>query len=150
LEYAALTGKETVLDAYCGVGTLSLILAKQAHTVIGVEYIKEAITDAKENAHANHISNVQFTCASAEDFISSLKHIDIAILNPPRKGCERSFLESLATLKPTKIIYVSCDPATLSRDLVILCEKGYKIGNVKPFDMFPQTVHVECVAVLQF
>ncbi len=150
LEYAALTGKETVLDAYCGVGTLSLILAKGAHSVIGVEYVEEAIRDAKENARVNHLSNTQFTCALAEEFISSLKHIDVGVLNPPRKGCERSFLENLALLKPTKIIYVSCDPATLARDLAILSEKGYKVEHVKPFDMFPQTVHVECVAFLKF
>jgi 23S rRNA (uracil1939-C5)-methyltransferase len=150
LDYASLTGKETVLDAYCGVGTLSLILAKQASKVIGVECVKDAIIDAKENAIVNHISNVQFICAPAEDFISSLKHIDVSILNPPRKGCERSFLESLSLLKPTKIIYVSCDPATLSRDLAILCKKGYKLTHVKPFDMFPQTIHVECIALLNF
>ncbi len=150
LEQASLTGKEIVLDAYCGVGTLSLILSKKAQSVIGVECVQDAINDAQENASFNKISNVQFVCAQAEHFISSLECVDVCVLNPPRKGCELSFLQALVHLKPKKIIYVSCDPATLARDLAILCAQGYQIANVKPFDMFPQTIHVECVVLLEF
>lgn len=149
LDYASLTGKEIILDAYCGVGTLSLILAKKAHKVIGVECVQDAICDAQDNASYNNISNTQFVCAKAENFINTLDHIDLCILNPPRKGCEPFFLNTLCNLRPTKIIYVSCDPATLARDLAILCSKGYQIKDVKPFDMFPQTIHVECATLLE-
>ena len=148
LEKSALSGKETVLDAYCGVGTLSLLLAKGAKSVIGVECVSEAIADAKENARINDIANVEFICAEAESYIQTLSSIDVAILNPPRKGCEKSLLEKLATLKPERIVYVSCDPATLARDLHFLAEKGWEIESVQPFDMFPQTAHVESVATL--
>ena len=150
VEFSALSGKEIVLDAYCGVGTLSLILAQHAKEVIGVECVNEAIIDAKENAVRNHISNAIFTCSYAEKFITTLTQIDVAILNPPRKGCESSFLEKLIQLKPSRIVYVSCDPATLARDLSFLCSKGYRIEGVQPFDMFPQTSHVECVVKLTF
>jgi 23S rRNA (uracil1939-C5)-methyltransferase len=148
LEFAALQGDETVLDAYCGVGTLSLILAKKAGTLIGVECVAEAIEDAQENAKRNAISNVQFYCAQAEEFISTLKGVDVAVLNPPRKGCESVFLESLVVLQPRRIVYISCDPATLARDLQFLCGQGYQIKRVQPFDMFPQTAHVECLVCL--
>ncbi len=145
---ADLQGHETVLDAYCGVGTLSLFLARQAKKVIGVECVPEAIEDAKQNASLNGITNTEFVCDEAEKFISTLEAIDVAILNPPRKGCERTFLETLATLKPQKIVYVSCDPATLARDLAFLVEKGWRIKGAYPFDMFPQTAHVECCVTL--
>lgn len=148
LEFCALKGDETVLDAYCGVGTLSLILAPHAKQVIGVECVPDAISDAQDNAKRNKIHNANFTCAAAEDFIGTLSHIDVAVLNPPRKGCEPAFLEKLALLKPSRLIYVSCDPATLARDLAILREKGYQVEAVQPFDMFPQTIHVETVTLL--
>ncbi|MBS3904266.1 MAG: 23S rRNA (uracil(1939)-C(5))-methyltransferase RlmD [Simkania sp.] len=145
LEFAALTGNETVLDAYCGVGTLSLIFASQAKEVIGVECVPEAIADAQENARRNGIRNVHFACTEAEEWISTFTEIDVAVLNPPRKGCERQFLEKVILLQPRSIVYISCDPATLARDLLFLSSKGYKIDAVQPFDMFPQTAHVECV-----
>jgi 23S rRNA (uracil1939-C5)-methyltransferase len=146
LEYCDLKGDEMVLDAYCGVGTLSLLLAQKAKKVIGIEMVPEAIADAKENAKLNKIENVTFKCVEAEKF--PLSSIDVAVLNPPRKGCDPVFLERLALVKPKKLIYVSCDPATLARDLALLKEKGYTVNAVQPFDMFPQTVHVECVALL--
>lgn len=153
LELAQLSGKETVLDAYCGVGTLSLILASQARQVIGVESVSEAIQDACENARLNGISNVQFTCADAENYIfsvdASLAAIDCIVLNPPRKGCEKRFLEGIGQLKPAVLIYVSCDPATLARDLAYLMSFGYQVEHVQPFDMFPQTAHVETVVKLR-
>ncbi len=147
-EFAELTGEEIVLDAYCGVGTLALILAKQAKEVIGVECVPDAIGDAQENAKRNAIRNTRFTCAQAEEFISTLEQVDVAVINPPRKGCEGAFLETLARLAPRRIVYVSCDPATLARDLQYLCTKGYTLTAIQPFDMFPQTAHVECVVQL--
>jgi 23S rRNA (uracil1939-C5)-methyltransferase len=147
LELCELKGEEIVLDAYCGVGTLSLILASHANQVIGVECVSDAIADAQDNAKRNQIKNAVFHCAQAEDFIGTLSSIDVAVLNPPRKGCEPAFLEKLLLLKPRKIVYVSCDPATLARDLAIL-QKGYTVNTVQPFDMFPQTVHVESIAAL--
>lgn len=148
LEFAQLTGKERVLDAYCGVGTIALILAAHAKEVIGVECVSEAIADAEENAKRNQISHAQFVCATAETFINTLQEVDVAVLNPPRKGCELSFLEQLAILHPKRIVYISCDPATLARDLAILSEKDYRAQIVQPFDMFPQTAHVECIVQL--
>ncbi len=148
LEFAALEKNDRVLDAYCGVGTLALILSKRAKEVVGVECVPAAIDDAKENASLNQINNVQFVCAAAEEFILSVEQIDVAILNPPRKGCEMRLLERLGFLRPRTIVYVSCDPATLARDLSYLCSIGYKLDQVQPFDMFPQTAHVECVTRL--
>jgi 23S rRNA (uracil1939-C5)-methyltransferase len=148
LELACLTGKEKVLDAYCGVGTLSLIVARQVREVIGIESVAEAIIDAKENARLNQIRNAKFICGRAEEKISQLGKIDVAIINPPRKGCDRAFLEILGEKRPQRILYVSCDPATLARDLQFLTQKGYRLNTVQPFDMFPQTMHVECVAAL--
>lgn len=150
LEYADLTGKETILDAYCGVGTLSLFFARHAKEVIGVECVAEAIKDAQENAKDNHIANASFVCSSSEAFIEKLSEIDVILLNPPRKGCEKSFLEGIKKLHPNKVIYISCDPATLARDLCDLHSFGYKINAVQPFDMFPQTAHVETVVQLKF
>lgn len=148
LSLANLTGQETVLDAYCGVGTLSLLFAKKAKKVIGIECIKAATEDAKENALLNGITNVEFVCDLAENYIQHLKQIDVAILNPPRKGCDLAFLENLCQLSPSQILYISCDPATLARDLSLLKERGYNIQKAYPFDMFPQTSHVECIAHL--
>ncbi len=149
LEFAALTGKENVLDAFCGVGTLSLLIAQQAKHVVGVECVPEAISDAIVNAKRNAIENTEFICANAEDYISTINAIDVAFLNPPRKGCEKQFLEKLTELNPKRIVYISCDPGTLARDLALLREKGYNIVVIQPFDMFPQTSHVECVALLE-
>jgi 23S rRNA (uracil1939-C5)-methyltransferase len=146
LEFAALQGQEVVLDAYCGVGTLALFLAKQAKRVIGVECVAAAIEDARENATLNGIQNATFIHALAEKFIATLPAVDIVILNPPRKGCERSLLDEIGRLKPSRLVYVSCDPATLARDLAHLHTLGYTCSTVQPYDMFPQTAHVECVA----
>jgi 23S rRNA (uracil1939-C5)-methyltransferase len=148
VELGELTGKEIVLDAYCGVGTLALIFAGKAARVIGVEPVGEAIVDAKENARLNQITHATFHCSVAERFIQHPSPVDVAVLNPPRKGCDKAVLERLAILKPRTIIYLSCDPATLARDLAILHEKNYKIEGVFPFDMFPQTVHVETLVKL--
>lgn len=149
LEFAALTGSETVLDAYCGVGTLSLLLAKHAKEVIGVEASLQAIQDANKNAALNGI-HADFVCAPVEEFIAKTStKIDLAILNPPRKGCVPSVLSNLVEIAPQRIIYVSCDPATLARDLQILSIRGYALHTVQPFDMFPQTAHVESVALLK-
>ncbi len=148
LQLANLSGEETVLDAYCGVGTLALIFAKKTKKVIGIEIVPQAIVDAEENALRNGIENATFICGKAEEKISLIKEIDVVILNPPRKGCESALLSALIAIRVERILYVSCDPATLARDLSILCNAGYKLESVQPFDMFPQTMHVECVASL--
>jgi 23S rRNA (uracil1939-C5)-methyltransferase len=152
VQFADLQGNETVLDAYCGVGTLSLIFAKIAKKVIGVECVPEAIADAQENAKTNQIDNVSFVCANAEEFVTSsgnkaLAAVDVVILNPPRKGCEPAFLEGIKRLRPRKVVYISCDPATLARDLALLSTGGYRVDQIQPYDMFPQTAHVECIAI---
>ncbi len=148
IDLAGLTGTEVVLDAYCGVGTLSLFLARGAKEVIGVECVAEAIDDAKANAKRNGIANVRFVCAQAERYLGQMQAVDVAMLNPPRKGCDPVVLEALLALKPKKIVYISCDPATLARDLALLGAGGYVIDCVEPFDMFPQTAHVETLASL--
>lgn len=149
LEFAELTGSERVLDAYCGVGTLSLIFSRQAKSVVGIECVSEAIQDAKENAANNEIMNAEFVCAQSEEYIRKVKGCDVVVLNPPRKGCEKAFLDGIIKLLPKKVIYISCDPATLARDLAILCGSGYAVDQIQPFDMFPQTSHVECVVKLR-
>ncbi len=148
LEFADLRGKETVLDAYCGVGTLSLFFAKRAKKVIGVDCTRSAIENARENALQNGIRNAVFHAAAAEDFIRKIPMADVILLNPPRKGCEPSLLEAIGRLAPKKVIYISCDPATLARDLSHLVKLGYVASAIQPFDMFPQTSHVECVVRL--
>ncbi len=147
VEWAGLTGKETVLDAYCGVGTLALILAQHAKEVIGIEVVAEAIADARENAKRNQIGNTKFICGLAEKEIGSVSAFEMAVINPPRKGCEPVFLNALTERSPKRILYISCDPATLSRDAAILNQKGYSLEQVQPFDMFPQTMHVECLSL---
>lgn len=149
LEFAELNDQMIALDAYCGIGTLSLLAAKHAKHVIGIECVSEAIVDAIENAKLNKISNASFFCSNAETFINTLQEVDIALLNPPRKGCEKSFLEKLAKLAPKRIVYISCDPVTLARDTALLRKCGFQIDKIQPYDMFPQTTHVECVAVLK-
>jgi 23S rRNA (uracil1939-C5)-methyltransferase len=143
--FAGLTGKETVLDAYCGVGTLALIFAKKANQVIGIECVKTACKDAEENAALNGINNVEFICDDVKKRIKKLADVDVVVLNPPRQGCEAEVIQQVASLKPDTIIYISCDPATLARDLALLLPLGYAIAGVQPFDMFPQTAHVETV-----
>lgn len=150
VEFADLHGTETVLDAYCGVGTLALFFAKNAKKVLGVECVPEAILDAKANATLNGIENVSFVCQLSENYIATLTQVDVVILNPPRKGCEAAILHELGRLTPQTIIYISCEPSTLARDLAILREGGYQIDRIQPFDMFPQTAHVECVVKLSW
>ena len=147
--FAELTKEEIVLDSYCGVGTLALILSQSAKKVIGVESVPEAISDAKANAKRNQVLNAEFFCDKAEAFIPSLDTVDTAIVNPPRKGCEQSFLQSLVAKGPKIIVYVSCDPATMARDVSFLQKHHYDVTAVQPFDMFPQTAHVECVVQLK-
>lgn len=148
LKFADLNPQDKLLDAYCGIGMFSLFAAKQVHSVLGIECVASAINDAHENAKLNHIHNVQFKCANVEKVIEKLEGFDVVILNPPRKGCEEKVLEVLAKRKISKIIYVSCDPASLARDLHFFKEKGYTLQKVQPLDMFPQTTHVESVALL--
>lgn len=149
LELSNLNGDEIVLDAFCGVGTISLFFANHVKKVIGVECVPEAIVDANKNAHMNGIHNAEFHTALAENFIQNLSSIDVLVLNPPRKGCAINLLNAIKRLMPPKIIYISCDPETLARDLSYLATIGYKVKIVQPYDMFPQTTHVETVVFLQ-
>jgi len=153
LEYAELTGRETVIDAYCGIGTISLFLAKNAKKVYGVEIVPEAIEDAKRNAALNGITNVEFAVGEAEAVIPKWYEqgvqADCIVVDPPRKGCDETLLQTMIAMKPKRIVYVSCNPATLARDLRMLEDGGYQTLEVQPVDMFPHTVHVECVAKLE-
>lgn len=146
IELAELDADSLVLDAYCGIGTLSLLIAKQAKHVIGVECVQQAILDANENASLNGIKNVEFICNLSELVIASLSSVDVVFLNPPRKGCDSSLLLELKRLQPKTIVYISCDPATLARDTQILLSYGFQVAKVETFDMFPQTMHVETIA----
>ena len=153
LEFADLTGKETVWDLYCGIGTISLFLAQRAKKVYGVEIVPAAVQNARENAKRNKIQNVEFFLGASEEVLpewyeKKKEKIDIIVVDPPRKGCERELLKTIVKMKPEKIVYVSCDSATLARDLRILEEEGYKTETVQGFDLFSQTVHVECVTLL--
>lgn len=153
LEYAGLTGSETVFDIYCGIGTISLFLAQKAKKVYGVEVIEAAIKDARENASINNINNTEFFVGKAEEVVPKLykegKCADVVVVDPPRKGCEESVLETIVNMEPKRVVYVSCNPATLARDLAYLDKKGYKTVKVQPVDMFPHTAHVETVVRLQ-
>lgn len=152
LEYAGLTGNEVVFDAYCGTGTISLFLSQKAKKVYGVEVIPQAIENANMNAIENGIDNVKFIVGKSEEVIPELieKGIkaDVVVVDPPRKGCEEALLHSIGDMKPRTIVYVSCDPATLARDLAILRDFEYRVEKVQPVDMFPQTGHVETVVLL--
>ena len=151
-EYAGLTGKETVLDLYCGAGTIGLSMAKNAKEIIGVEIVPEAIEDAKINAELNKIENARFICGDAAQAAETLKsegiRPDVIILDPPRKGCSTEMLETAAQMNPKRIVCVSCDPATLARDCGIFAGLGYIAEKVTPVDMFPRTGHVETVCLL--
>ena len=172
LEFAGLTGKETVWDLYCGAGTISLFLARRAAFVHGVEIVPEAIRDAQENAERNGITNVKFYCGKSEEIFPVMAgkadaamdkrenaapegETDVVVLDPPRKGCDPALLAAIRRTAPERIVYVSCDPATLARDVKILCEPAekdaeasYELKKVRPVDMFPHTTHVETVAQL--
>lgn len=153
LNFAQLTGTETVIDAYCGIGTISLFLAKQAKEVYGVEIVPQAIEDAKRNAALNGIDNAHFETGASEDVIpkwySEGKTFDVLVVDPPRKGCDEKLLETILTHKPGRVVYVSCNPATLARDLRILEDGGYKTQEIQPVDMFPHSTHCEAVAWLE-
>ena len=165
LEYADLKGGETVWDLYCGIGTISLFLAQKAGKVYGVEIISQAIDDARKNAEINGIENAEFFVGKAEEVLprwyrenegaeagrrgeGSRTRADVIVVDPPRKGCDEALLDSIVKMQPEKVVYVSCDPATLARDLKVLCGKGYELERVRAVDMFPMTVHVETVVLL--
>jgi len=147
LEYAGLTGNEVVFDLYCGIGTISLFLSQKAKKVYGVEVIEDAVADARKNAELNGVTNVEFIVGEVEKVIPQVK-ADVVVVDPPRKGCDESTLETLVKTKPNRIVYVSCNPATLARDLKYMSERGYMVVEVQPVDMFPHTAHVECVALM--
>ncbi|MBR3507525.1 MAG: 23S rRNA (uracil(1939)-C(5))-methyltransferase RlmD [Lachnospiraceae bacterium] len=167
LEYAGLTGNETVWDLYCGIGTISLFLARKAKQVYGVEIVEQAILDARENAARNGIDNARFFVGKAEEVLpayyegklidnvkeksfegTSMLHPDVIVVDPPRKGCDDACLETMLKMNPSRIVYVSCDSATLARDLKILCAGGYEIQRIRGVDQFGMTVHVETVCLL--
>lgn len=153
LEYAGLTGEETVWDLYCGIGTISLFMAQCAKEVHGVEIVPQAIEDARKNAECNHIENATFYVGKAEKVLPRLyeeEHIfaDVICVDPPRKGCDEACLNTIIKMAPKRIVYVSCDSATLARDLKYLCENGYEIRKVRAVDQFGQTVHTETVCLL--
>ena len=152
VEYAGLTGWETVVDAYCGIGAISLYLAMQAGHVIGIETVEEAVTDARQNADRNGIKNAEFLQGEAEKIMPRLVSRglspDVVVVDPPRRGCDRALLDSIIGAKPQRVVYVSCNPATLARDLRILAEGGFAVKEVQPVDMFPQTGHVETVVLM--
>ena len=162
LAYAGLTGKETVWDLYCGIGTISLFLARHAKQVYGVEIIPQAIEDARKNARLNHISNTEFFVGKAEEVLpafyekektasdvnADMCHPDVIVVDPPRKGCDEKCLATMLKMQPERIVYVSCDSATLARDLKVLCAGGYEVKRVRAVDQFGMTVHVETVVLL--
>ncbi len=152
LDLAGLHGTETVMDLYCGIGTISLFLAGNAAKVIGVEIVSQAIEDAKANAIYNQIKNVEFYVGKAEEVVPVLygqgAHADVVVVDPPRKGCDEKLLDTIIHMRPKKLIYVSCDPATLARDIKILAEHGCRLISAQPFDQFAQTIHVETVCLL--
>ena len=155
LEYAALTGRETVWDLYCGIGTISLFLAGKARQVYGVEIIPEAIADAKKNAAYNGIANVDFFVGKAEEILPEKYakegiYADVIVVDPPRKGCDEACLCTMVKMEPKRIVYVSCNSATLARDVKYLREQGYEMERVGVFDNFPNTGHVECVIMMQY
>ncbi len=148
LEYADLSGSETVWDLYCGIGTISLFLAKAAKEVYGVEIVPEAIEDAKKNAEINGITNAFFSAGAAEDLAPTLPRPDVIVVDPPRKGCDEKLIETILKNAPKRLVYVSCDPATLARDLKILTEGGYTLDRVRPVDQFLHGGHIETVVSL--
>ncbi|WP_081824214.1 23S rRNA (uracil(1939)-C(5))-methyltransferase RlmD [Paenibacillus sp. UNC451MF] len=152
LDFAGLSGEETVIDAYCGIGTISLFLAQRARQVYGVEIVGEAIDDARRNAQLNGIRNVQFETGAAEVVIPEWRRQgiapDVIVVDPPRKGCDAALLDTILEMRPSRVVYVSCNPSTLARDLQVLAAGGYSTVEVQPVDMFPHTTHVENVALL--
>ena len=161
MDYAELQGGETVWDLYCGIGTISLFLAQKAGQVYGVEIIPQAIEDARRNADINGIENAKFYVGKAEEVLpeyyesfarehdGKTARADVIVVDPPRKGCDETLLDTIVKMQPEKVVYVSCDSATLARDLKILCGNGYELKKVRAVDQFPMTVHVETIVLLQ-
>lgn len=156
-ELAGLTGKELLLDLYCGIGSIGLSMAHRARRLIGIEVVPDAVECAKENARLNGIKNAAFYCGDAADAGRLLENAkaaegevkpDVVILDPPRRGCAPALLEWLSALEPQRIVYISCNPETLARDVKQLIEKGYAMGTVYPFDLFCRTGHVECICLI--
>lgn len=149
LELANVNKNDRLLDLYCGVGSIAIFFAKYVKEVVGIEIIPEAIIDAKKNAELNNINNIKFECSSAQAFatrcVANNEKMDIVILDPPRKGSDKDTIECIVKMEPSRIIYISCDPATCARDLVIFMDLGYNVDVITPVDMFPQCTHVECV-----
>jgi len=152
LEYAVLTGSETVFDLYCGIGTISMFLSRKAGKVYGVESVEEAVRDARENARINGVKNVDFIVGGAEKVIPGMYEqgikADVVVVDPPRKGCDEVLLDTLVKMAPKRIVYVSCNPSTLARDLKYLTSNGFEVQEVQPVDMFPWTAHVETVVLI--
>ena len=153
LEYAGLTGNETVWDLYCGIGTISLFLAQKAKQVYGVEIVPQAIDDARENARLNHMENVEFFVGKAEEVLPEQYernqiYADVIVVDPPRKGCDEKCLETIVKMSPKRVVYVSCNSSTLARDVKYLEERGYRTERVRCVDMFPHSGHVETVCLL--
>ena len=154
LDYADLHGEETVWDIYCGIGTISLFLAQKAKKVYGVEIVPQAIEDAKKNAAINNITNTEFFVGAAEEVLPKKYkeekiYADVIVVDPPRKGCDQSLLDTILAMAPKRVVYVSCDPATLARDLKYLCEKDYDLKKVRAVDQFGHSTHVETVVLLE-
>ncbi len=153
-EYADLHGEETVADLYCGIGTLSVWLARQAKIVYGIEVNEAAVRDARHNARLNGCENLEFLAGRAECMLPELagqgKTVDVIVVDPPRKGCDETVLETIAAMQPKRLVYVSCNPATLARDLRFLSQYGFHTIEIQPVDMFPHTIHIECVANIEF
>ena len=150
LEYAELKENDTVFDIYCGIGSISLFLAQKATKVYGIEIVEDAIKDAKINAKLNNLNNVEFYVGKAEEVVPKMysegKTANVVVVYPPRKGCDEKVLDTIVSMKPDRVVYVSCNPSTLARDLAYLDERGYKCVEIQPVDMFPHTMHVECCA----
>lgn len=150
LEYAELKENDTVFDIYCGIGSISLFLAQKATKVYGIEIVEDAIKDAKINAKLNNLNNVEFYVGKAEEVVPKMysegKTANVVVVDPPRKGCDEKVLYTIVSMKPDRVVYVSCNPSTLARDLAYLDERGYKCVEIQPVDMFPHTMHVECCA----
>lgn len=152
LEFAGLTGNETVFDLYCGIGTISLFLSEGAGKVYGVEVVEDAVRDAEENAKINDVSNAKFIAGNAPEVVGDLYEkgvrANVVVIDPPRKGCDEALLKTLVDMAPERIVYVSCNPATLARDLGYICGNGFMVREVQPVDMFPYTGHVECCSLI--
>jgi 23S rRNA (uracil1939-C5)-methyltransferase len=151
INYANIKESDVVLDAYCGIGSISLNIAKHAKFVYGIEVVKEAVDNALGNMKLNNITNADFYCGKCEDLIENLvkdKHIDVIVFDPPRKGCDKKFLDTVIRSGIKKIVYISCKTSTFARDIKILCDNGYKILEVTPFDLFSHSIHTECCGVL--